>query len=96
MALAILYETASGVDGTYWRCEDISWRFSTGELSAVLAVYLDETSASTGKVPLERHTFAWSPEERAAFDEPDGVDEILAAVYDALKSMPMFDGAVDA
>ena len=90
MALLKSIETESGAIATYHRIKNLDIRHKSS-VCVVLACFVNEAAKDAGKMPLSHITLYFGPELAL-----ETVSEIAyQAVYNAIKALPEFEGAID-
>jgi hypothetical protein len=92
MALRLVQASSIGISCDYWRVLVVHYDARTNSLTAEVGLYVSEAARDSGAEPAEMKTFSG-----LANVEPSGLADanIFVKVYDMLKELPMFQGAVD-
>jgi hypothetical protein len=81
----------SGVVANYLRVTDINYNRDNDFLSVLIEAYVSAETRNAGKKPI--HVFQANLDNASSFTLTG--DTLLDAVYNKLKEMPEFEGAID-
>ena len=96
MALNLPVTFPNGITADYWKVVGVSVDVPTSTVNLSVALYLDSEARTDGREPIEVSQvggISALPTLQALIFKSGG--NLVAAVYDYLKSLPEFEGAKD-
>lgn len=92
MGLKLSTVCDSGTTGEYWRVMTANMRWYDTASICVVALYVDQASRIAGKAPLLMKSYDFSG---ADFPFENVSADVRSLIYDKLKTLPEFSGAMD-